>query len=186
MQKSIVHLVNELTALLLGYPAVVSLFERKQPQALLQLTTWIDSAEQILSSYAIVSSAELAGLRSKLLQPVYDDEHRGTLRRQQLKQAVTILYDVQSCVQQALLPYQQKLQQSRELLRQLLSIVSQSRAIQYDGHNFEALVQQVWQLIGQHEQLNAGAVQLRSWLSQQDSILLLAQEINPADFLPDP
>ncbi|WP_027671774.1 hypothetical protein [Rheinheimera baltica] len=183
MQKSIVHLVKELSALLLRYPALVTRFERKEPQALAQLGEWLNGAEQLLSSYGIVSVAELAGLRSKLLHPGYHDDHRGSLRKQQLKQAVDMLYDVQHCVQQALTPHQQKLQQSQELLRQLLSMVSQSKAIQYDGHNFNDLVQQVWQLICQHEQLKAGAVQLRSWLSSQDIILLLAEEINPADFV---
>jgi ElaB/YqjD/DUF883 family membrane-anchored ribosome-binding protein len=182
MQKSTVHLVQQLSAMLLRYPALVTLFERKQPHVLDVLNSWIDDAEQLLSSYGIVSSAELAGYRSRLIQPLYHDDHRGSLRKRQLKQAVDMLYDVQSCVQQVLQPHQLKLQQSRELLRQLLSIVSQSQAVQYDGNNFDALVQQVWQLIGQHEQLKAGAVQLRSWLTQQDIILLLAEEINPADF----
>lgn len=182
MQKSIVYLAQQLSAQLLAYPALVTLFERKQPQALADLTRWIDQTEQLLSSYNIVSAAELAGLRSKLLKPQFDVVSRGSLRKRQLAQAVDMLYDVQACAQQALQPYQRQLQQSRELIRQLLSIVSQSQTVRYSGDNFEALVQQVWRLIGQHEQLKAGAIQLRGWLSQQDIFMLLAEEINPADF----
>lgn len=183
MQKSTVHLVAQLSNLLLRYPALVTLFERKQPAALAELSSWIEQAEQLLSSFGVVSAAELAGLRSKLLVPVYNDEHRGSMRKQQLKQAVDILYAVQACVQQALTPFQQNLLQSRDLTKQLLSIVSQSKAVRYDSSvSFDSFVQQIWQLIGQHEQLKAGAVQLRSWLSHQDVILLLAEEINPEDF----
>lgn len=183
MQKSIVHLVNELTGLLLQFPPLVSQFERKQPQALATLQSWIAQAEQLLSSYGIVASAELAGLRSKLTAPAHRDEHRGQLRKQQLREAVDMLYPLQHCVQQTLAPYQQKLQQSTELIRHLITVISQSGAVHYDvAAGFDSFVQQLWQLIGQHEQLKAGAVQLRSWLSQQDIILLLAQEINPADF----
>ena len=104
MQKSTVHLVNELTRLLLQFSPMVSQFERKQPQALVSLQDWIAQAEQLLSSYGIVASAELAGLRSKLMAPVHRDEHRGQLRRQQLREAVDMLYPLQQCVQQALTP----------------------------------------------------------------------------------
>lgn len=183
MQKSTVHLVSELSALLLAFGPMVTLFQRKQPQALFKLTDWLDKAEQLLSSYGMVISAQLAGHRSKLLQPVYNDDHRGSLRKQQLKQAVAMLYDVQDCVQQALLPHQQKLQQSTDVIRQLLSMLTQSGAVRYEADaGFEAFVQQIWQLISEHEQLKASAVQLRSWLSPQDILLLLAQEINLEDF----
>lgn len=184
MQKSIVHLVTELNNLLLAFGPLVTLFERKQPQALPQLMSWLQGSEQLLSSYGIVLSAQLAGFRSKLIQPLYHDEHRGGLRKQQLKQAVTMLYDVQDCLQQAIQPHQLTLQQSRDLIRQLLSILRQSGQVHYDANaGFETFVLQIWQLINQHDQLKAGAVQLRSKLSQQDVLLLLAQEINPADFL---
>lgn len=187
MQKSIVHLVKELTTMLLQFPPLVTAFERKQPQALTALQSWITSAEQLLSSYGLVASAELAGLRSKLTMPVHCDEHRGQLRKQQLREAVQMLYPLQQCLQQALTPYQQKLQQSSELIRHLLSVISQSGALRYDAAaGFDNFVQQLWLLIGQHDQLKAGAVQLRSWLSQQDIILLLAQEVNPADFAAQP
>ncbi|MBU2112816.1 MAG: hypothetical protein KKE94_03470 [Gammaproteobacteria bacterium] len=183
MQKSTVHLVNELTRLLLQFSPMVSQFERKQPQALVSLQDWIAQAEQLLSSYGIVASAELAGLRSKLMAPVHRDEHRGQLRRQQLREAVDMLYPLQQCVQQALTPYLQKIQQSTDLIRHLISVISQSGAVHYNAAlGFDSFVQQLWQLIGQHDQLKAGAVQLRSWLSQQDITLLLAQEVNPADF----
>ena len=183
MQKSIVHLVNELTDLLLQFPLLVTGFERKQPQALAALQSWIASAEQLLSSYGLVASAELAGLRSKLTTPLHCDEHRGQLRKQQLRAAVEILYPLQQCLQQTLTPYQQKLQQGSELIRHLLSVIRQSGALHYDAATgFDSFVQQLWLLIGQHDQLKAGAVQLRSWLSLQDIQLLLAQEVNPADF----
>lgn len=183
MQKSTVHLVKELTDLLLQFPPLVTGFERKQPQALATLQSWIAAAEQLLSSYGLVASAELAGLRSKLTAPVHRDEHRGQLRKQQLREAIDMLYPLQHCLQQTLTPYQQKLQQATELIRHLLSVISQSGALHYNAAaGFDSFVQQVWQLIGRHDQLKAGAVQLRSWLSQQDIILLLAQEVNPADF----
>lgn len=183
MQKSTVKLVAELSRLLLAFPALVNSFERKQPQVLLQLTTWLREAEDLLSAFGHVSAAELAGQRSKLLQPVYQDDRRGSLRKHQLALAVAMLFDLQATLQQALMPYQQKLQQSRELIRHLLSVIRQSGALNYaDAASFELFVQQLWQLIGQHEQLKASAVQLRSWLSEQDVVLLLAEEVNPTDF----
>ena len=183
MQKSTVYLVAELKQLLLRYPALVGLFERKQASALDELTHWLNAAEQLLSSYGLVSAAELAGYRSKLLLPVYQDEHRGGLRKQKLKHAVDMLYPLQACLQVVLQPIEHRLQQSRELARQLLTMIAQSKAVQYDGSpQIDGLIMQIWQLICQHEQLKAGAVQLKSLLSQQDIMLVLSDEINLADF----
>lgn len=183
MQKSTLHLVQELTSLLLKFPELVTQFERKEPRVLLQLREWIDKAEELLSSYGIVASAELAGIRANILSPQYSDERKSSLRKRQMSAAVDQLDALQKCLQEALLPHAEKLQQSRDLIKQLLTMVSQSGGIGYQhSGGVEQLIDEVWALICHHEQLKASAVQLKSQLSRDDIRLILAQEINPAEF----
>jgi len=183
MRASLVQLEAELSRLLLGFAELVNAFEHKQPQALGMLQSWLLQAEQALSTQQQVAAAELAALRSKLLQPVYQDEHRGAVRRQQMRQAVELLHPAQQALAKALAPVSDTLQRSRELLRQLLSIVRQSQAVVYQSNqSFDSFVRQLWQFIVSHEQLKPGAVQLRNWLTQQDIWLLIAAEAEPSEF----
>jgi hypothetical protein len=183
MQKSLIHLTNNLSNLLLEFPSLVRRLERKDPQFLPLLLTWIESAEDLLSTYRIVGVAELSGLKSKILSPSYSNDFRGSLRKQQLKVAVDILYDLQECLQKTLEPHQQKVTQSRELINQLLSIVAESGAIQYKHPSpLDQFVRQIWQILNSHDQLKGGAVQLKSQFSEQDVILLIAEEIDLSRF----
>ena len=179
MQKSLIHLTNNLSNLLLEFPSLVRRLEKKDPQFLPLLLTWIESAEDLLSTYRIVEVAELSGLKSKILSPSYSNDFRGSLRKQQLKVAVDILYDLQECLQKTLEPHQQKVTQSRELINQLLSIVAESGAVQYQHPSpLDQFVRQIWQILNSHDQLKGGAVQLKSQFSEQDVILLIAEEID--------
>jgi len=183
MRPSLVQLEAELSRLLLRFGLLVSAFEQKQPQALQQLQQWLQQAESLLGGQQHVAAAELAALRSKLLQPVYQNEHRGAVRREQLRQAVDLLQPAQQTLAKALAPVNDTLTRSRELLRQLLGIVQQSQAVSYQSNqSFDSFVQQIWLFISGHDQLRPGAVQLRSWLSQQDIWLLIAAEVEPAEF----
>lgn len=183
MQKSLLFLTTELTDHLMRFPALVHQFERKDPQALHRFAEWLTNAEALLSTYRLVAAAEIAGFKSKLLSPLYHDDHRGSLRKRQLAVAIDLLDASQQCLQQVLAPYQDKLTKNRELIKQLLTIVSQSQAISYSSDGgVEQLIEEVWLFINQHDQLKAGAVQLKSQLSNDDIRLLLAEEINPAEF----
>ena len=179
----LVNLTNNLSGLLLEFPSLVKRLEEKEPQFLPLLLNWIERAEDLLSTYRIVGVAELSGLKSKILSPSYSNDFRGSLRKQQVKVAVDILYDLQECLQRTLQPHQEKVAQSRELVNQLLSIVAESGAIHYrHPSSLDTFVRQIWGILNAHEQLKGGAVQLKSQFSEQDIILLIAEEIDLARF----
>ncbi len=185
MQRSILYLAQQLTDLLLEFPAIVGQFETKSPLALMELTDWMNRSEELLSGRRMAQAAEIAGFKSNIFAPIYDDDKRGALRKRQLAAAVGVLQPVQQCVQTALQPQAAKVQQSRELVRHLLQIVAQSGAVVYDAAaGIEALTAQVWALCCQHEQLKPHTVQLKSLLPSDDIRLLLIEEIEPVDFSP--
>ena len=184
MLRSTLHLVRHLTEQLLLLPDIVRGFERKSPTVMAELMAWIDRCEDLLSGHRMVEAAQVAGFKAQILAPVFDNDRRGTLRRRQQTIAIGLLHDLQEAVQQGLRPHAAKMQQARDLARQLLQIVAQSGAVRYDPANdLETLVDQIWALCTRHEQLKPIAAQLRALLSNDDIRLLMAEEIDPLDFL---
>jgi hypothetical protein len=183
MQRSILPWIQQISDLLLQLPAIVVAFERKSPQALANFLRWIDRAEGLLSGNRMVEAAQIAGYKSRILAPAYDESKRATLRKRQTAAAVAALYDIQNTVQLALEPSAAKLRQAREVAGLLLQIVAQSGAVKYDPKiGFDTLIAQIWALCIYHEQLKPHAVQLKSLLPSDDIKLVLAAEIELADF----
>jgi hypothetical protein len=184
MLRSTLHLVTQLSDRLLQLPDIVRQFEGKSPRALAELMTWINRVEELFSTHRMVEAAEVAGFKARILAPAFDDDKRGTVRRRQQTVAISLLYELQEVVQQGLRPRATRVQQGRDLANQLLQIVAQSGAVHYDpAYGIETMVDQVWALCIGHEQLKPISVQLRTLLSNDDIRLLLAEEIDPLDFL---
>lgn len=184
MLRSTLQLTRQLSDALLQFPALVRLFERKSTQSLPQLLAWIDATERTLSTHRLVAAADVAGYKSRLLAPMFDDDKRGTLRRRQLAAATALLHDLQQSVQLALQPHAAKVEQARGIARHLLQIVAQSGAVPWDpASSFEDMVDRIWLLCAGHDQLKPFAAQMKSLLSNDDIRLLLAEELDPADFV---
>jgi hypothetical protein len=184
MFRSIFQLSQQLSDLLLQVPELVGRFERKSPHALTQLMAWIDRTEEMLSSHRMTEAADIAGLKSRILAPIFDDDRQGTLRRRQQAIAVGLIHDLQEALQQALRPRALKVAQARDMARQLLQIVAQSGAIKYDpAVAFEEMIERIWALCTQHDQLRPLATQLKVLLPTDDIRLVLAEELDPGDFV---
>ncbi len=83
----------------------------------------------------------------------------------------------------ALEPAASKLRQARETALSLLQTIAQSGAVRYDPKvGFDTLIAQIWSLCVAHEQLKPHAAQLKTLLSSDDIKLVLAGEIDLADF----
>jgi hypothetical protein len=184
MLRSTFQLTRQLSDALLELPGIVRQFERKSPQVMTTLMDWIRRAEDLLSTHRLVEAAEVSGLKARILAPVFEDDKRGTLRRRQQAVAIGLLHELQLSLQHALQPRALKLEQARDMARQLLQIVAQSGAIVYDpAVDFETMIDRIWALCTQHEQLKPLAAQLKMLLSSDDIRLLLAEELDPADFV---
>jgi hypothetical protein len=183
MKKSTVNLVTALKAKLLEFPTIVNSLERKEPNFMNQLFLWINQSEEILSTYNISEVSELAGLRSKIIAPKYADTKSISIKKLQLKIAAESLFDIQHIVLNVLNPKELKIEECRELIIQLLNIVSQTQAIKYNSSlPFDHLINDIWQFIVSNDQLKAGAIKLKTSLIMTDIHLLIAEELNLNDF----
>jgi hypothetical protein len=183
MKGSTLTLVSDLKSKLLEFPRLVSSLENKDIHFMDKLVVWIKNSEELLTTYAISEVSELSGLRSKLISSRFSDTKNSSIKKIQLKVAAEILYDLQHTLLNVLKPIELKTEECRELTRQLLQIVSQTKAIHYN-HDlpFENLVQDVWFFIISNDQLKPGAVKLKTHLILTDIYRLIAEEINPDDF----
>lgn len=183
MKKSTVNLVKALKAKLSEFPKLVTSLEKKEIDFMHQLFSWMGQTEEIFATYQISEVSELAGIRSKILAPKFTDERSMSIKKLQLKVAAESLFDIQHVVLKVLSPHETKVEECRELIRQLLLIVSQTKAIQYNIEApFEDLIQAIWQFINANEQLKPGALKLKTSLIMTDIQLLIAEEINLEDF----
>lgn len=183
MKKSTVNLVTALKGKLLEFPGIVTSLEKKEITFMNQLFLWIRESQEIFTSYNISEVSALAGLKSKIIATKYSDNKKISPRKLQLKIAAESLFEIQHTVLKVLNPIESKVEESRELVRQLLLIVSQTHEIKYDRDlPFDSLISDVWHFISSNEQLKAGAIKLKTSLTMTDIQLLIADELNLEDF----
>lgn len=184
MRKSTLSLVETLKAQLLQVSKMTDMVARRDPSLVEVLIAWTKSTESILASYTISDVAELAGLRSKLLS-LRQAHGSGTTRRERYKVASDLLYEIQHVVLVIVKPHEEKVAECRALVRQLLSLVSQSGALPYDTTiSLDVFLDRVWSAISRHDQLKSSAARLRSILVPSDVMRLLAEEIDLAEWAP--
>jgi len=183
MKKSKVNLVTALKGKLIEFPYIVNSLEKKEINFVNKLLLWINQSEAIFINNNVSEVSELAGLRSKIIAPKSSDNKSMSIKKIQLKIAAESLFELQHIVLNVLTPLELKIEECRELIRQLLQIVSQTKIIKYNQDlPFDSLINEVWQFIVSNDQLKAGAIKLKTSLSITDIQLLIADEVNLEDF----
>lgn len=183
MKKSTLNLVSVLKNNLLEFPKIIRSLENKDPFFVEKLSAWIQKNEELFSTYTISEVSELSGLYSKLLIPRFSDTKNISFKKAQLKAASEILYDLQSLVLTVLKPFELKVEECRELVKQILLIISQAQVVKYDANlPFENFVDTIWKFTLSNEQLKAGAIKLKTMLIMSDIQMLIAEEIDLEDF----
>ena len=151
MKKSVLNIAIPLRAQLLLFPDIVNSLERKELAFLPHLDQWLKAVEAILASNNIAECAEVAGFRSKILAPAFAQSRKMATRKQQVSVAAGVLYDVQNLVLNVLKPYELKIEESREIVAQLLAMVRQTGAVKYEGGDFQEFINTLWSLFTTHQ-----------------------------------
>ncbi|MCJ7934196.1 MAG: hypothetical protein MUW56_11310 [Chryseobacterium sp.] len=183
MKKSQFILVSQLKEQLLEFPGIVTSLEKKDPFFIEKMVSWLKTVEDILSTHTISEVSEIAGFRSKILAGKISDERGFNTKKNQLKITANLLYDAQNCVLNVLLPHEGKMNECREITKQILALTAQTKALHYTPEiKFEDFIQKVWWYILSDQDLKIGGVKLKSMLSEMDIIMLIADEIDIRDF----
>lgn len=178
MQVSALSVIEPLKSKLLEFPTLVDSLQNKDFSFLVSLEEWMRETETILKNNNISKCSEIAGLRSKILAPLFAPSKTRSARKVQLQIASGLLYELQNTVLSVIEPYELRVSEARDLLAHLLSIVKQSGAIKYDDETgFQSFINQIWQLFSTHEQLKASTVKVLTLVSQVDALRIISEEI---------
>ena len=184
MMRSPVMFEKQMADVLLAFPELVKLQRSKSPAFLQSVMDWIDQAEQLLQQNRHVKVAELAGLKSRILSPERAADFRGSLRKAQQEAAAGTLYELQRCLQQVHDELVVKSGPAREVVGQILAMVADSGVIRHSSSGTaQQLVEEIWQLVSNHEQLKPMVVGLKGKLSQQDIQMLMIEEVRLEEFM---
>jgi hypothetical protein len=178
MQISILTIIELLKTKLLEYPVLVDSLKNKDYNFLELLESWMKETETILKNNNIAQCAKIAGLRSKIIAPIFDESRGRSTKKRQFHIAAESMYEIQDTILSVINPYEQKVNEARDLLKHLLSILKQSGAIKYtDGTEFQYFINQIWTLFSTHEQLKPSMVTVLTLISQVDALRIIADEI---------
>jgi len=173
---------EQLTGLLLELPALTTALERRQANAVPQLVDMLRRSEHILLTSRMRQAAGLAASRAALAA-VRLEEVDSRIRTRERRCALQQIGLIGAALSEALTPVEQRIESARLTARQLLQLVAASGAISLNGdRDLMGLCERIWQLALGHDQLKSLAMQIRIALNRQDILLLLAEEIDPADF----
>ncbi len=178
MQASKLTIIESLETKLLAFPDLVDSLKNKDYNFLAMLESWMKETEAILRNNNIAQCSKIAGLRSKIIAPIFDESRGRSARKRQLLIASELLYELQDVVLSILKSYEIKVNEARDLLIHLLSILKQSGAIKYTNEvNFQNFITQIWKLSSLHEQLKPITVKILTLVSQVDALRIIADEI---------
>lgn len=182
MKPSPITIVETLKTKLMLFPKLVDSLQNKDSSFLIDLENWMKDIELIFKNNSISEVSEIAGLRSKILAPLFSDSQNRSARKRQIQVASQCLYDIQSTVLRIVNPYEIKINEAREIVLQLLQILSQSGSLKFNNTNFQGFVNQIWIVFSSHEQLRPSTAKILTLLPQTDLLRLIAEEINLEDF----
>lgn len=178
MQISILSIIEPLKTKLLEYPALVDGLKNKDYNFLELLENWMKETETILKNNNIAQCSKIAGLRSKIITPIFDESHGRSTKKRQINIAAELMYEIQDTILSVINPYEKKINEARDLLKNLLSVLKQSGAIKYSENiDFQYFINQIWSLFSTHEQLKPSIVSILTLISQVDALRIMAEEI---------
>lgn len=179
MQVSSLSIIELLNSKLIEFPDLVDSLRKKDYNFLELLENWMKEIETILKNNRISECAVIAGYRSKIIAPLFTESQKRSTKKRQLQLASEIMFELQDTVLTVIKPHEIKVNEAKDLLIHLLSIVKQSGTLKYTNQiNFQEFINSIWQLCSTHDQLKQGTVKILTLISQIDVLRLIAEEIN--------
>lgn len=184
MQVSLLSIIEPLKIKLLAYPDLVDRLKNKDYNFLELFESWMKETETILKSNNIAQCAKIAGFRSKIIAPIFDESRGRSTKKRQFHIAAESMYEISISILSVINPYEQKVNDARDLLKHLLNVLKQSGAIKYtDGTDFQYFINQIWTLFSTHEQLKPSMVTILTLISQVDALRIIAEEIELPEWI---
>ena len=175
---------HQLTAVLLELPGLTTALEGRAPNAVALLVDLLNRAETQLTDNKLRQAADLAASRAAIAAARMQAEGRTKAKQAERLVALQQIGAIRAALAEAIGRSEAALDSARPAVRQLLQLVAASGAVRLDAqHDVGDLVDRILQLASGHDQLKPLVVQLRVALDRSDILLLMADEVDLADFL---
>ena len=177
MKKSITTIVKELNNQLSKIQGLVNRLERKNLQGVHHFRDWLVETEEVLKKLNLPQVSKFSVKRG-VLTTFLPKENR-TKKKELLNFSATLLSNSQEDLWEITTPFSQKLENATVLINQILTIVYQSKAFQFDSNqDFTYFIESIWNFCNSHDQLKAVVVQILSQINKSDVLLILAENID--------
>ncbi len=177
MKNSYINLYESLLQQSLLVPELVSKSSKKDLDFLPSLDAWLLDTEKIMKDNKISKCAEIAGLRSRIIVAGYPENSKISKRKRQFSVATTIIDEAQTTVLSVLEPIENRIDETKGALRQLLGVAYQAGMID-KSLEFNEMIQKLWASFSAHEQLRGAIANILVLVNQSDALRLLADEID--------
>jgi hypothetical protein len=178
MLKPVIDIAADIKKQLFHVPSLADMVQKKEHSTVDKLVAWLKVTEDILQKKGYSECAALAGLRAKLFVPEFETEQRTARRKCQLRIAAEILYDAQQLLSGLMQPMEQKINEVRATIVQILYVFKPTGIFKVDHSNdFNNFIQGLWNMFKAHEQVGGAISKILSQVNQSDAIRILAEEI---------
>ena len=179
MKISYLHAYYSLRKKSLEIPSLVTKLEKRESDFVLEFTSWLKVTEDILRENHFPECSELAGLRSKILYPLRPVENRrASKRRLQMEESTRALYAAQHTLLEVITPLQNRIEEARVAVNQLLGVAYQADMVQWNGENdLSGLIHTIWMNFSTNRQLRAVTAKVLTLVNRADGLRLIAEEI---------
>jgi len=177
MNTSNINIYNDLLKQSVKVPQLVTQSANKDNAFLSNFIQWLMETEEIMKRHNLAKCSEVAGLRSKIIAESYSIESKPSKKKRQLSAATSVIYEAQRNLLDVIEPIGNKIEESREAIRQLLSVAYQANMINLNL-GFNQMIPQLWSSFLLHEQLKGATVRILALINQSDALRILAEEID--------
>ncbi len=184
MRVSSLTIIESLSLKLLEFPELVDSLKRKDFTFLDTLEHWLKDTEIILKKHNLHAYSTISAYRSKIIAPSFAENQQRSVKKRQLQVASELLFDIQQTIIAVLQPHENKVNEAKDLLTQVLSVIRESGTIKYTANTvFQDFVTNIWHLCSVNDQLKPFTVKICSLISQQDALRIIAAEIQLTEWM---
>lgn len=177
MRKSTISIVKDLNSQLIKIHDLANLLEKKDSEGVVNFRGWLLETETFLKKYDLPQVSQLATIRTQLAN--YLPKGNKSKRKEFYNYTANLLTQAQESVWQTNSNYQEKAEKATELINQLLHLIYQANAFHFDNtQDFTVFLENIWVFCSTHEQLKGITIQILSFISKSDVLLVLAENID--------
>lgn len=171
-QCSTLDIVQALYDKLQQVPDIVNAFERRDGTAPALWLDWLTKTSEMLKQFGYAESSAIAGIKADVLAKVAEKQSR----KEKIAAMLATINPAQAIVLALYTPLNEKVENVRTFLTQVLTQIKEAGLLQYDSNSdFTLFINNLFEQLKSNEQLSGSINNAVSNLGYTDVLRLLAE-----------